>query len=109
MSELDKMLAARDESQAIGNFIEWLGEQGMSICTYNETRYAYAYSPHRKSIEEILAQYFEIDLGKVEQERRVILENFRENKSPCERINKGLILNIDAGYQPCRGQKYSEY
>ena len=30
--ELDKMLRVKDESQAIGEFIEWLGPKGMAIC-----------------------------------------------------------------------------
>jgi len=34
----------------------------------------------RKSIEQLLAEYFEIDLQKVEEERRTILEHIRNEK-----------------------------
>lgn len=71
---LDKMLANKAESQAIGNFIEWLGERGYVIAQYGDER------PHRdtlmpvhKNTETMLAEYFEIDLDKAEKERRKIL------------------------------------
>jgi len=32
--ELDKMHAARPATQRVGEFLEWLGEQGLHICQY---------------------------------------------------------------------------
>ena len=31
--QLAKMQAVQEQSQAIGEFLEWLGENGMTICT----------------------------------------------------------------------------
>jgi len=101
--ECDKMLAVKDDSQKIGEFLDWLQEKGYRICVWQEgitdaTRIASAFAiasgkadPHpdidgepergfvpiNPDIEKLLAEYFNIDLGKVEQEKRAILENLR--------------------------------
>lgn len=78
--ECDKMLAVKLESQAIGSFLDWLSEQGMFISEYTKVE-GYRDEqpwPVSKSIEQWLADYFEIDLAKVEKERRAILEDFRK-------------------------------
>jgi hypothetical protein len=83
--ELDKMAAIRDESQKIGEFLTWLGEQGNTICKFIEPDDIDdpdeapngGYYPVRKDTEQILADYFGIDLNKCEQERRDILEQLR--------------------------------
>lgn len=72
--ECDKMLAIHEDSQKIGEFIEWLGEQGMEICVDCMDG---EYTPLRKTREQLLAEYFDIDLEKVEQERRKILKSLR--------------------------------
>lgn len=58
--ECDKIQKVRKESHAIGEFLEWYRSQKQSI--------------KRQGIETVLARYFEIDLAKVEQERRAILK-----------------------------------
>jgi hypothetical protein len=73
--ELDKMLRVKDESQAIGEFIEWLGANGMWIGRWSEdgvTREQFG-DPVSTSIEQLLADFYGIDLVKAEQERRAIL------------------------------------
>lgn len=70
--ELDKMQAVQDESQAIGSFLDY---GGYTLCEFDDVSERYV--PVRKSIEEILAEYFEIDLKKVDDERRAILEGIR--------------------------------
>lgn len=68
--ECDKMTAVQDESQAIGRFLE---ECGYTLCELHGDNYM----PVRKTIEELLADHFEIDLTKVEEERQQILKNAR--------------------------------
>lgn len=79
--ECDKMRAARDTSQAIGSFLDWLEhETDMVVCYFEDSRDEYL--PVRKTIKQLLADYFEIDLNKVEEEKRALLELQRElNKS----------------------------
>jgi hypothetical protein len=74
--ELSKMEAVADESQSIGNFIDWLGENGMVICASDDGLRGTRFFPTMESTEALLARYFEIDLNKVEKERRAMLAAF---------------------------------
>lgn len=73
--ELDKMLEVQEQSQAIGEFLEWLQSQGIILSRFDDESDALV-GTHR-SIERLLADYFEIDLDAVERERRVMLERIR--------------------------------
>jgi hypothetical protein len=72
--ELDKMTKVKDQSQAIGEFLEWLQSKKWSICSEDEGNYF----PITQRIEEILAKYFKINLDKAERERQAILNNIRK-------------------------------
>lgn len=76
--ETDKLIAAAEGSQAIGEFLEWLGEQGTHLARYGGSGgdVLLPYHP-RGGINGLLATYFEIDLDKVEQERRALLQYVR--------------------------------
>lgn len=75
--ECDKLLAVSADSQKIGAFLEWLEqERELTICDLDyrrEDRYYPAYIP----INKLLAEYFKIDLNKVEQERSALLDGIR--------------------------------
>ena len=89
--ELDKMLAIKDKSQAIGAFIEWLGHNGMVIARYASKEDEWADEGEEKvatgidrgdllpilNSVEMLAKYFQIDLDKVDKEKLAILESLR--------------------------------
>ena len=143
--ELDKMAKANEEgSQAIGEFLDWLNQQGILLCRWREdltdiqpcfgfNRFGEVisafdltesncdggkvkYAPFRReagtvlygpgdvcprcegkgglefaasarfvvepgNTQEMLARYFDIDLDKVEQERRALLDAFRAKTS----------------------------
>lgn len=70
---LDLMVAVHPESQAIGNFIAWLEENGMHIAVYYNRSQT---CPINESIEQLLARYFDIDLNVAEKERCAILAAF---------------------------------
>lgn len=101
--ECDKMIEVNKESQAIGEFLEWLESKGCKICEWVdgiteadviaaafaldmekldelEGKPLRGYSPISKNTEKILAEYFKIDLNKVEAERRALLAALRENE-----------------------------
>jgi len=79
--EIAKMKAVKDESQVIGNFIEAMSEQGLCLCKLEKLGHREDdYWPDRRSIEQLLADYFNIDLGKAENERRAILKEFQIQK-----------------------------
>jgi hypothetical protein len=77
--EHTKLKAVVSQSQAIGGFIEWLGEQGMWICKLYKANPTCEgeYLPVTGSINELLAKHFEIDLKKLESEKRALLEEQR--------------------------------
>lgn len=79
--EHEKITAVKDESQAIGEFIE---SSGYRLCEWSEEAdlcdcgdYIPGYVPVAGTIETILAKYFKIDLDKIEQEKRAMLEALR--------------------------------
>lgn len=78
--EHDKMKLIQDDSQTIKNFLEWL-RQKYVLCTWEENNEddveEAGFYPHYESIQKILAEYFEIDLNKIEQEGLETLEYLR--------------------------------
>jgi len=86
MKEVEKIVAAQERSRTLSEFLDWLSENEYSICRFEEhIRYSEepgdftpeGWYPRRKSNEQLLADFFEIDLDKVEEERRQILGNLR--------------------------------
>jgi len=74
--EHEKMRQIADESQLIGWFLEC---SDYTLCEFHQGEDEYL--PPHKSIEEILAEYFEIDLNKIEQEKRQMLEEIRKHNA----------------------------
>mgnify|MGYP003395996318 CR=1 FL=1 len=80
--ECEKQLAIRDKSQVCGEFLAWLRQHGYYIA---EEEHRGDPSPGgndylietRKGIEQLLGGFFEIDLAKVEQEQRAMLDAIR--------------------------------
>lgn len=71
--QLAQMRAVQAQSQAIGEFIEWLGENGMVICTTEDGLRGGRYYPVGTPTEALLARHFGVDLNAVERERRQVL------------------------------------
>ena len=78
--ECNKLLKVKNESQAIGSFLDWLkGERELVLCKYDgeDDELNPTYLPDYTTIEHLLAEYFKINLNKVEQERGEILVSLR--------------------------------
>ena len=76
--ELDKLMALDGENELIGSFLEWLLlERGWDICEQNDFG---DYYPIHLGIEAILSRYFDIDLKKIDVEKRAILDALREQR-----------------------------
>ena len=88
---LDRLMSVKNKSQAIGEFLEWLqGDQKIQLMRYHEHvdscvpdggwddfRCGFgedAMVPEYRSIEQLLASFFDVDLKKVESERMELLE-----------------------------------
>jgi len=76
--EHEKLQAVKDKSQAIGEFLEWLGHRHRRVwlCDYS-SRYD-AWFPLVASKEELLAEYFQIGLKALEKEKQAMLRALRE-------------------------------
>lgn len=77
-----KLTAIADKSNAIGEFLD---NSGFILAEYVDgDRYegepATVLVPVSKGIQEVLAGYFEIDLTKLEKEKRAMLELLREGQ-----------------------------
>jgi hypothetical protein len=94
--ECDKILAAKEKSQIIGEFIEeFLHNKGIVLAkVHNHSDICYEETNGMPvcgfqtgdltavhfSINDLLAEFFGIDNDKAERERRKILENIRNEK-----------------------------
>lgn len=74
--EHDKMMAVAKESDAIGRFIDHGPYVLASWSTDDDGNDILVQS--WKSIEQVLADWFEIDLDKIEHEKRAMLDGIRE-------------------------------
>lgn len=70
-----KLKALEGANQIVGNFIEWLGEAGYVIS--KEDRYGDLQPAYRR-IDQLIAEHFEIDLDKLEEEKVAMLEEIRK-------------------------------
>lgn len=80
--ELDRRKPLLEESQKIGVFIDWLRENGMDICKVDPK--SGDYHPCYKSIEQHLADFYEIDLNLVAIEQDRLLRDFRRAREKEE-------------------------
>lgn len=78
--ELDKMLAVNKDSQKIGEFLEWLAEQEIILTREDDKSLCELYEI-RESNEQLLADYFVIDLVKCKKERQALLKAVQEDNS----------------------------
>lgn len=83
MPESTKMLKVADTSQAIGSFLDWLSSQKIYLVhTVHdaENDREIELSGPGCSYERLLARYFQIDLDKVELEKRELLKWIAANQ-----------------------------
>jgi hypothetical protein len=74
--EHEKLQTVQDKSQVCGEFLEWLNENGYSIC---ETQEKYPpFLPTRKSFTTLLDQFFDINGKALENEKRQMLKELRK-------------------------------
>ena len=92
--ECENMAKVRPQSDIIGEFLGWLqGKKEWEMCEYqpDEPGVAGGYCPVHFNTEELLAEFFNIDLKKVEEERRQMLDEIR--KKDEAKIQRGQPTN----------------
>lgn len=75
--EHDKLKAVMEQSQAIGEFIENNGKYVLAESVAVEGYSHLQLIPVHRPINDILAEYFDIDLSALESEKRAMLEKLR--------------------------------
>lgn len=77
--EHEKLSAVRDESQAIGEFLDWLNHcRNYRLCSHSEGYLGQAkWEPIYLTIEKVLAEYYKIDLSALEAEKQHMLDAIR--------------------------------
>ena len=76
--EHQKLRAVKDKSQCVGEFIEWLGEQGIMLCCNDGQVGMYPINwPITESRNKLLARFFGIDLNRLEDEKLAMLDEQR--------------------------------
>lgn len=75
--ELDKMIACNQNSQVIGEFLEWLKgrSEPIDLCIWDESDDMYC--ELNMSINSLLAEYFGINEQVAEKERVAILKQLQ--------------------------------
>jgi hypothetical protein len=71
--QLARMQEVQETSQAIGEFLDWLSEQRIDLCSIIPGTGHDRWAPITDGAEKLLARYFDIDLNAVERERRAVL------------------------------------
>lgn len=76
--EHDKMHAISAQSQAIGEFTDWMvDEYKAQFCAWNDE--FREYQPVYVSIKDLLAKFFDIDVVKLEDEKTAMLRAYTQN------------------------------
>jgi len=79
-TELDKMREVSEDSQRISEFLEWLAEQEIVLAEwtgYECGECGEGLMSISQTREQLLANYFSIDLIKAEKERQALLDAIR--------------------------------
>lgn len=77
--EHEKLQKIQDQSQMIGDFLSWLQEEkGLSLCSYQGEKHKIdLWCPTDANTSKLLADYFEIDEKKLEEEKQKMLQELR--------------------------------
>lgn len=78
--EHEKLKKVQTESQTIGEFIDWLrSDKELELGKWQTSSHddGDTFQPVHVSTEKLLAEFFEIDLEKLEAEKRAMLEALR--------------------------------
>lgn len=80
--EHQRLKAIRPKSQAIGEFLDWLATQELTICRIDNND---RYYPCHKPIQQYLSEFFDIDLEVLEDEKQQMLKVVRNEPQDQER------------------------
>lgn len=85
--EHEKLKAVHDKSQIIGEFIDWAESEEVVLIDLDKNQHVGEYR-----LRQLLADFFEIDLKKLEAEKRHMFTEIRlhSEKDTSEELNKAI-------------------
>jgi Ni,Fe-hydrogenase III component G len=75
--ESEKLSRISLERQVIDDFVEWLGQQNIRLCSI-PAAYEHTWMPISRQVDSLVMEMWGIDPVKLEQERREMLRKMRE-------------------------------
>jgi hypothetical protein len=72
--EHEKLQALNGANQTVGDFLEWLGEHALIIAEYGNGSQLF---PCAKGRNQLIAEHFEIDQRRLDQEKKQMLDQLR--------------------------------
>jgi hypothetical protein len=76
--EHEKLHEVVDKSQALGEFLDvWLPSQGLTICEIDDEISETRFFPTHRTIKSMLADFFDIDQKKIDEEKEQMLRDIR--------------------------------
>lgn len=73
------------ESRIVGEFLDWLADKNIFLCTVSPGRNFHTYEPTNMCTKELLAKYFEIDTWKLEDEKCTMIDEQRALNEKAEK------------------------
>lgn len=105
--EHEKLKALDGANQTVGSFIEWLHENGYSICRYevNDREYdddgdiimygTEGYWPTTKPTEQLIADHFGIDRKKLDAEKDAMIRDMIKRRRQRKAANFRILPDED--------------
>ena len=78
--EHEKMAKVKNKSQVIGEFLEWMTNENELFVCRNIGGDRQLLVTYPLNFEYLLAKYFDIDLDKIDKEKRQMLKELRKQK-----------------------------
>jgi hypothetical protein len=81
--ECDRLNAVSSEVSTLSEFLEWIQSDGLVLCRLDDTgkicmdANVFEYFATHESAQDLIYRFFAIDPGKLDRERRAILDELR--------------------------------
>ena len=82
----DKLDALNNENQVVGEFLEWLKTE-YTLAKWDDTEYSSTLYPVYLHTEDVLAEYYEIDIDAFWKEKDAMLDAYRKQQEAINALD----------------------